>query len=231
MNKLILVLLIPALAFMASCGGSDDGGIMSQMSKMKEIADNAKEMQEEAEANPEESGKVFSETILSKMDLTNTERKISDAEWGKIIKTVEDYKAMDSTEKANLNHETLNAFFADHGYIDINEATEDMERLGKTSSFLMDWGMHFVALKQIRLVDGKDAEKEKIKEFATDLNESGYTKDDLKAIEENAKYSIDAIKLLYEIKNFDAVQEMKQMSDSLEEINAAATEVEEKVEN
>ena len=231
MKKLILVLLIPALAFMASCGGSDDEGIMSQMSKMKEIADNAKEMQEEAEANPEENDKIFSETILSKMDLTGTERKISDAEWNKVIKIVEDFTAMDSSEKANLNHETLNSFFTDHGYIDISEATTDLERLGKTSSFLMDWGMHFVALKQIRLVDGKDAENEKIKELTADLNESGYTKEDLKAIEENAKYSVDAIKFLYEMKNFDAIEEVTKMADSLVEVNAAATEVEEEVEN
>jgi DNA-directed RNA polymerase specialized sigma54-like protein len=227
MKKLILVLLIPALTFMASCGGSDDGGIMSQMSKMKEIADNAKEMQEEeAEANPEENKKVFSETILSKMDLTNTERKINDAEWSKIIKTVEDYTAMDSTEKANLNHETLNAFFTNHGYIDISEAEADLERLGKTSSFLMEWGMHFVALKQIRLVNGKEAEAEKIKELAASLNEEGYSKEDLKVIEENAKYSIDAIKILYEIQNFDAIKEMTQMADSLKNIKAAIEEVE-----
>ncbi len=224
MKKLLVVFLIPALAFMVSCGGSDDNGVMSQMKKMKEMADNAKEMQEEMDANPEDSDKIFSESLLAKMDITNTDRKVSDEEWNKVIKIIEDYNAMDSTEKADLNHETLNAFFTDRGYADLGEAEKDLERIGRLSSFLMDWGMHFAIIKQVRLMDGKDAEDEKIKELAAKISEDGYSKEDLRAIEENAKYSTKALKVLYEVTNFDSIKIMKRMSDSLNLVRAAAEE-------
>ena len=231
MKKLLVVFLIPALAFMVSCGGSDDNGVMSQMKKMKEMADNAKEMQEEMDANPEDSDKIFSESFLAQMDITNTARKVSDEDWNKVIKTIEDYNAMDSTEKADLNHETLNAFFTAHGYADLDEAEKDLERIGRLSSFLMDWAMRFATTKQIRLMDGKDAEDEKINELAAKINEDGYSKEDLRAIEENAQYSTKALKVLYEVTNFDSIKIMKRMSDSLNLVRAAAEAAEEELNN
>ncbi|MCK5857187.1 MAG: hypothetical protein KAG64_06840 [Bacteroidales bacterium] len=213
MKKILLVLLIPALAFMSSCGGSDDGGIMSQMNKMKEISQNAEEMQEEMGAD--DSDKVFSKAILAKMDIVTTERKISDEEWNQVIKTIDDFLSMDSIKQANLNHQTINTFFTEHGYANADEGKQELEKIGFLSQFMIEWGMHFVAIKQIQLMDGKDAANQKLTEYTVDINNDGYSKEDLVVIEKNVDYTAKALSVFYTIDNYATINEMARLSDSL----------------
>jgi len=216
MRKLILVVLIPTLGFLISCGGSDDGGIMSQMKKMKEVADNAKEMQKEEEEHPEDSKVIFSENRLSKMDIPATGQKISNEVWERVQKTVDDFAAMDSTSKANLNREKVEEFYKAHGYASIDEAEEELTEIGKLSQSLIGWAMHFVGIKQVRLIDGKEAADEKMDEFAKTLKDAGYSKEDLKKIEQNADLEAKAFAMLLTMQAYKQIEASTETVDSLE---------------
>lgn len=217
MKKLILIILIPALSFMVSCGGSDGDGIMSQMKKMKEVADNAQEMQKEMEADPESQDKMFPESTLSKMDLAQ-ERMISDEEWARVQKTVNAFTEMDSTQLAGLNDEKISAFYSEQGYSSTEEGQAEMKKIGELAQKLIDLGMHFVALKQVYLVDGKEAYDKKIVEYATELKNDGYSKEDLQAIEKNADLEGKALVLFFTLESYNEIKAISQAVDSLDEM-------------
>ena len=216
MKKILLVLLIPALAFMTSCGGSDEDGFMSQMKKMKEVADNAKEMQEEMDANPEDQDVIFSNSLLERMDVKNTDQVISDEDWTRIKSTIGDFSAMDSAQIAELNHTTLNTFFIEHGYENTDIAVDDMERFGKLSEFMLNAGIHRLAIMQTQLIDGKEGADIEVGKFADMINEYGYSIDDLKLIEENAEIEAKAVALRYTIEIINNKEEIATALDSAE---------------
>ena len=201
---------------MTSCGGSDEDGFMSQMKKMKEVADNAKEMQEEMEANPEDQDVIFSNSLLEKMDIKNTDRVISDEDWTRIKSIIEDFSAMDSTQIAELNRTSLNIFFIEHGYENTDRAVEDMERFGKLSEFMLNAGMHRVAIMQMQLIDGKEGANTEVERFAKMINENGYSIEDLKLIEENAEIEAKALALRFTVEVINNKEEIATAIDSAE---------------
>jgi len=218
MKKLILAILIPALGFLISCGGSDDGGIMSQMKKMKEVADNAKEMQKEEKQHPEDTKKIFTEHRLSEMDIPATGQKISDEVWERVQKTVDDFAAMDSATKANLNHEKVAEFYKAHGYANIDEAEKELKQIGSLNQTLIEWAMHFAGIKQVRLIDGKEAADKALEEFANKLKEAGYSKEDLKKIEQNVDIEAKALAMLFTLEAYKQIEAVSAAVDSVENV-------------
>ncbi len=226
MKKLLLIVLIPALSFMVSCGGSDDDGFLSQMKKMKKVADNAQEMQKEMEANPEEQDVIFKESLLKQMDLKATDRLIPDEVWERVQKTTDDFLAMDSATVADMNSESLNTFFVDHGYENTNAAYEELERIGKLAEFTMGAAIQAAALMQTRLVDGKEGYDKAVKEYADKLNEEGYSADDLRIIEKNAKLEANAMAVRMASEVIANKEEIIEAIDSTQAVlDAAETEI------
>lgn len=226
MKKLLLIVLIPALSFMVSCGGSDDDGFMSQMKKMKEVADNAKEMQEEMEANPEEQDVIFKESLLKQMDLKATGQSVPDEVWDRVQTTTDDFLALDSATVADMNSESLNTFFVDHGYANTDAAYEELEQIGKLAEFTLGAAVHVAAMMQTRLIDGKEGYDKAVKEFADELNEKGYSADDLRLFEKNAKLEANAMAVRMASEVIANKKEIIEAIDSTQAVlDAAETEV------
>jgi len=225
MKKLLFVLLIPALTLMTSCGGSDDDGILSQMKKMKEMADNVKEMQKEIEANPEEQDVVFKESLLKQLNLTATDRLIPDEVWERVRKTTDDFLAMDSVQLAEMNRETLNTFFVDHGYSDTQSANEELERIGQLAEFTVGAAIQSAVLMQERIVNGDEGYEKALKEYADALNKDGYSADDLRVIEKNADLSANAMAVRLSSEAIYNKEEIMQAVDSTQALLDTAVSV------
>jgi len=227
MKKLLLIILIPALSFMVSCGGSDGDGIMSQMKKMKEVADNAKEMQEDMESHPEDSEALFTDHRLDQLGITNTENKISADEWSKAQKIVNDFKALDSAELVNLTHEKIAAIYSDHGYASVEEGQAEMEKIGNLSQNLIEWGMHIAATATIQMINGKEAAEKEMKEYGAKINEQGYSREDLKNMEKNTELVGEALAVFFTFQNYSAIHEITAVADSLNQLSDSLQQLQE----
>lgn len=205
MRRIILTLCIPALLFITSCGGSEEGGIMDQMKKMKEISENAQEMEKELVEDPEASDKMFSDSFLEDLGLNVTERKISDEDWAKSMEVIDAYLALDSTDLVNMDHEKATAFFMEYGYDSLDVALNDLQRIADEARFVQDIAITIMGLQQTRLIDGKEVYLEETKEFGQKINDLGYTADDLRALETNLDYTGKALGILLILNNFQDV--------------------------
>jgi len=215
MKKLLLMFLIPALSFMASCGGSDGDGIMSQMKQLKKVADNAKEMQKEIEANPEDQDKIFTDNLLDAMHLTASGRLITDEEWEQASKAIDSFLNLDSAQMSKLNAEIINEIFVNEGYDNMEQGIAEFEKLAKLSSFVQGSFISFMELQVIRLMEGKEAYEKQAKLEGEKINEMGYSPNDLRAIEKYAEYPVKAVLVLTLINNYELSREAIALADSL----------------
>ncbi len=186
MKKILFCLMFPALMFFGSCGGGDNSdSLLNQMKQVKKMADNAKEMQNEEEENPEENTGLFSEKLIKDMELSLTDRKITDEDWARIDKLMSGLIDMDSADAAQMDRVKLEAYFVENGYPDIDSAKADVKRFAEVSDFTQKAMYSIMTLKQIRLVNGKDEYLKEAKEIGKKIDARGWSADDLRAINKN----------------------------------------------
>jgi hypothetical protein len=221
MKKLLFYVLIPALTFMVSCGGGDNNdSMLSQMKQMKKMADNAKEMQDEAAENPEENNGLFSEKLIKDMELSLTDRKITDEEWARLDKLMSGLIDMDSTEAAQMDRVQLEAYFVENGYPDIDSAKADILRIAQVSDFTQKAMYSIMTLKQTYLVDGKEEYLKKAKEIGQKIDKRGWSADDLRAINNNMETIGKAMGTLLLIETY----ENREAPEITEETDSSAVE-------
>ena len=208
MKKILLIVLIPALIVLVSCGGGSDGeSFASQMKELKKVAENAQEMEKEMAEDPEASEMMFSDSFIEAMELNVTERKISEDEWTKSIAVIDAFLALDSAELINMDNEKASTFFIEHGYESLDAGVADIQKIADEAGFIQDVAISIMQLQQTRLIDGKETYIEESKELGQKINERGYSADDLRALETNMEYTGKAIGVLLVMKNYQAIVE------------------------
>jgi hypothetical protein len=207
-NLSILTLLIFSL-FLLSCGGNSNksevdeaiekaGGSAEEVNEMqkkvKDMADRAKEMEEEDDA-------ILSDKNIELLGLTATERKISDDTWEKASALAETFKAIPNEELRDLNHTELEQMILDAGFDDVETAKAELQKVVDSRDHNIGIIYKIGGLKTTMLIDGEEEYEKEMKELGGKINKIGYTADDLKALDENVKITVPIAELLYKLNN------------------------------
>ena len=207
-NLSILTLLLFSI-FLWSCGGSSNksvvekaiekaGGSAEEVSEMQE---KVKDMAERAVEVAEEDDAIYSDKNVEMLGLTATERKISDETWTKANTLAETFKAIPNEELRDLTHEKIEQMILDAGFSDIETAKTELQKVVDARDHNIGIISGIGSLKTTLIVAGEDEYKEEMQELGGKINELGYTADDLKAMDKNAKVTTTITELMYRLNN------------------------------
>lgn len=209
MKNLSILTLILFSIFLWSCGGNSNksavekaiekaGGSAEEVSEMQQ---KVKEMAERAEDIADEDDAIYSEKNIEMLGLTATERKISDETWERANTLAEAFKAIPTEELRDLTHEKLEQMILDAGFDDLETAKTELQKVVDARDHNIGIISNIGSLKTTLLVAGEEEYKEEMQDVGVKINEIGYTADDLKAMEKNAKVTTTITELMYRLNN------------------------------
>lgn len=210
--KTIVVLATLILSLlMVSCGGSSDENsnkedAVSELNEMqedlKEMADQAKKIEEEEENESEADKKIYSQKNIELLGLNVEERKIADSTWQKAAVLAENYKALENEQLRALTHDKINQMILDAGFTDLDSAKAEMQKIADFREFDASVGMKFAVMHSARMIDGEEEFEKEAKELGQRINENAYSPEDFKAIDEySKKVTIPVTELLWRLRN------------------------------
>ena len=199
--------------FISSCGGGSDKSYAEKLAEkaaekagdnaeeIDKMQDEVKEMAERAEEMEKEDDALLSDKNIEMLGLTATERKWSDETWEKAKVLAAAYKEIPTEELREMDTEKIEKMILDAGFEDIETAKVELQKVADSRDHNIGISMDIGSLKTVKLIDGEEAYEKEMKELGEEINEHGYTAEDLKVMDENVKMTVSIIELLYRLNN------------------------------
>lgn len=180
------------LEMMKKMGASDE-----EINKMKESMDKVAKNIEEIEAEGEENDEIFSNKTIQLLGLTTTERKISNEEWenAKVLRT--EWKQLTNEQLRALTISKIDEIILSTNYTELEGAKSSLKQIAECTNFITSATIKIAMLKSTRMLDGTEVYEKELKALGTKINEQGYSAEDLKLMDKNAKISGTITEIIY----------------------------------